>query len=156
MERRRSQGGAAVARLGMGKFSLFVAFGGLVLGLAAAAAAASAQLSPQASKQDFAAECRRMTQHDIPALERRYGMTIDRGTAHIPRATWARMDRIERMRLHWPLAFSASCALGRRGTFRVRVLDEHGRELAFQMISTSLECHGDHATIRPEATEYLC
>ena len=122
----------------------------------ATAAASAAQLSPAAARQDFVAECGRMTSHDIPALERRYGMTIDRGIAHVHRATWARMDRIERMRLHWPLAFSASCALGRRGTFKVRVLDEHGRELAFQMISTTLECHGDHATIRPEDTEYLC
>ena len=124
--------------------------------LTVATAAASAQLPPQASKQDFAAECRRMTQQEIPALERRYGMTIDRGTARVARATWARMDRIARLGLHWPLAFSASCALGRRGALKVRVLDEHGRELAFQMISTSLECHGDHAVIRPEDTEYLC
>ena len=122
----------------------------------ATAAASAAQLSPAAARQDFVAECGRMTSHDIPALERRYGMTIERGIAHVPRATWARMDRIERMRLHWPLAFSASCALAHRGTFKVRVLDERGRELAFQMISTSLECHGDHAVIRPEDTEYLC
>lgn len=124
--------------------------------LTAGGAASRAQLSPAAARQDFVAECGRMTSHDIPALERRYGMTIERGIAHVHRTTWARMDRIERMRLHWPLAFSASCALGRRGTFKVRVLDEHGRELAFQMISTSLECHGDHAVIRPEDTEYLC
>jgi hypothetical protein len=124
--------------------------------LAAATAAANAQLSPAAARQDFVAECRRMTQQEIPALERRYGMTIDRGTAQVPRAVWARMDRIARLGLHWPLAFSASCALGRRGTHKVRVLDEHGRELAFQMISTRLECHGDHATIRPEDIEYLC
>lgn len=120
------------------------------------AAPAGAQLSPQASNQMFAAECQRMTSRDIPALERRYGMKIDRGTAHIALATWARMDRIERMDLHWPLAFSASCAAGYRGTHRVRVLDEYGRELAFQMISTNLECHGDHTMIRPEETEYLC
>ena len=121
-----------------------------------ALAPADAQLSPQASSQTFAAECQRMASRDIPALERRYGIMIDRGTAHISRATWARMDRVERMQLHWPLAFSASCAIGRRGTHKVRVIDEQGRELAFQMISTALDCHGDHAMIRPEDTEYLC
>jgi hypothetical protein len=135
---------------------IFVLVPFAVLTGAAASAPAGAQLSPQALKQDFAAECRRITSQDIPALERRYGMTIDRGTAQVPRAVWARMDRIARLGLHWPLAFSASCALGHRGTFRVRVLDEHKRELAFQTISTRLECHGDHATIRPEDIEYLC
>ena len=121
-----------------------------------AASPADAQLSSQASAQTFAADCQRITSRDIRALERRYGMRIDRGVAHIPLATWSRLDRIARLSLHWPLAFSASCARGHRGTYRIRVLDENGRELAFQMISTRLECHGDHAIIHPAETEYLC
>jgi len=124
--------------------------------LATSPAPADAQLSPQASAQMFAADCQRIVGREIPALERRYALRIERGTAHIAAARWARMDRIARISLHWPLAYSASCPLGHRGTFRVRVLDEESHELAFQMISTLPECHGDHAMIRPEETEYPC
>ena len=83
-------------------------------------------------------------------------MAIARGVARISRSAWDKMDAHQRAALHWPLAYSASCPLGRRAMHRIRVVDESGRELAFQMISTELECHGDHAFIRPEDTEYLC
>ena len=109
-----------------------------------------------AADEQFSAACDRVLRRDIPALEARYRMTIRRGVARIDRSTWERMDRIQRAGLHWPLAYSASCPLGRPGTHRVRMVDENGRELAFQMISTELECRGDHAIIRPEDVEALC
>ena len=111
------------------------------------------QLTPE---EEFAATCQRNLEQRIPELERRYSIIIQRGIARVARSTWDRMDRYERANLHWPLAYSASCPLGRRGDHRVRMVDENGRELAFQMISTRLECHGDHSSIRPEDTEYLC
>ena len=76
--------------------------------------------------------------------------------ARLPVQAWRGMSRGQQFTLFWSLAYSESCAEGHRGEQVVRVLDLSGRPLARQRISTSTECHGDHAVIRPDQTIYNC
>ena len=82
--------------------------------------------------------------------------TIRGADARLPAATWQAMPLDLKSTLFWLLAYSASCAEGRRGEHVVRVLDLSGRPLALQRISTTTECHGDFAVMRPDQTLYLC
>jgi hypothetical protein len=103
----------------------------------------------------FARECS-VTRNARPDLEKRIHATIRGATARLTPANWQATTPQQRMTLFWSLAYSASCAQGHRGDHRVRILDLSGRELAHQRISTSITCHGDLATTRPDWTIYLC
>ena len=81
---------------------------------------------------------------------------MEGATARVPAQAWRGMSRGQQETLFWSLAYSASCAEGHRGEHVVQVLDLSGRPLARQRISTSNECHGDHAVIGPDETIYNC
>ena len=91
-----------------------------------------------------------------PDLMKRMYATIRGDTARLPAMTWNAATQQQRMTLYWSLAYSASCAEGRRGDHQVQILDLGGRELAHQRISTSLVCHGDFSVASADTTIYLC
>lgn len=124
--------------------------------LIAAATPAPAPMPRLMTAQDqFRRECavHRNARGD---LTRSLHATIRGAEARLPRATWRTLSPQQRMTLYWSLAYAASCPEGRRGDHVARVLDRSGRLLARQPISTTLECHGDHAVLGPGETIYLC
>jgi hypothetical protein len=107
------------------------------------------------AQDQFRRECA-VTRNARPDLVRRFHATIRGSVARLRAATWRAMAPDQQVGIFWSLAYSASCAAGRRGEHVARVIDFAGRLLAHQRISTTVECHGDHAVIRPDDTMYLC
>jgi hypothetical protein len=116
---------------------------------------ASASPHLMTAADQFRRECA-VTRNARPDLLRRLHASISGAEARVPAATWRGLSRGEQFTLFWSLAYSASCAEGHRGEHVVRVLDLAGRPLARQRISTSTDCHGDFAVMRPDQTLYRC
>ena len=123
--------------------------------LLAPAPPASAAPHPMTAEDQFRRECA-VTRNARPDLLRQLHASMQGATARVPAQTWRGMSPGQQETLFWSLAYSASCAEGHRGDHVVHVLDLSGRPLARQRISTSTECYGDHAVIRPDDTIYNC
>lgn len=92
-----------------------------------------------------------------PALFRTFhAVLLGNGGARVRRAAWQSATPSERFHLIWDLAFHAECAARRPVLADVRILDERGRLLTSQRVSTAFECHGDFAAEYPGMIWYRC
>ena len=107
------------------------------------------------AQDQFRRECA-VSRNARPDLLRRLRASISGAVGRLPAQTWRGMSREQQFTLFWSLAYSEPCGEGNHGELVVGVLDLSDRPLARQRISTSTECHGDHAVIRPDETIYNC
>lgn len=104
----------------------------------------------------FGGQCIDRAERDQHLLASRGIQMLGGGRARVPGTSWRSMRHWEQSSIMGSVAWQTACAGLRPITVDVRIVDERDRTLRDQRISTSLECHGDHAEIRPDEVEYPC
>jgi len=99
----------------------------------------------------------------LAAVAQRDQVEIKDHRAFIDRARWESGAKADWPEIAWGMAYRSSCNAGARGTHTLTMFDRDEsvrdpmkRMLAYRNVSTSLECHGDHAVMGPDDTWYQC
>jgi hypothetical protein len=99
----------------------------------------------------------------LAAITKKYNIDVRDHRAFIDRRVWEAGAKADWEAITWGMVYGASCNAGVRGTHSItmfdrdeRIRDPMKRTLAYRNVSTSTECHGDHAVIGPDETIYNC